>query len=222
LKIRVDPRRVEEGLDAVTATRAAVGATMSIMVDLNQGWRMAGDTSRSLDPAAARDVASRLAELDVLWMEEPLAGTDLRGLSSLRASEPGVRIAGGEMTRTFAESLAALDADAFDVYQPDVVLAAGMLRTRTIAELALARNRWFTPHTWTNGLGLLANLHVAAGVGGGPFIEFPYDPPGWTIERRDAFLAEPIRAGADGLLRVPARPGLGATLDEAAVTRYAA
>ena len=222
LKIRVDPRRLDEGLDAVTATRAAVGATMSIMVDLNQGWRMAGDTSRSLDPAAARDVASRLAELDVLWMEEPLAGTDLRGLSSLRASEPGVRIAGGEMTRTFAESLAALDADAFDVYQPDVVLAAGMLRTRTIAELALARNRWFTPHTWTNGLGLLANLHVAAGVGGGPFIEFPYDPPGWTVERRDAFLAEPVRPGPDGMLRVPARPGLGATLDEDALTRYAA
>ena len=222
LKIRVDPRRLDEGLAAVAATRAAVGATMSIMVDLNQGWRMAGDTAPSLDPAAARSVAAQLAELDVLWMEEPLAGTDLRGLSSLRASEPGVRIAGGEMTRTFSETLAALDADAFDVYQPDVVLAAGMLRTRTVAELALARNRWFTPHTWTNGLGLLANLHVAAGVGGGPFLEFPYDPPGWTVERRDAFLAEPIRPDQDGLLRVPTRPGLGATLDEDAIARYAA
>ena len=59
------------------------------------------------------------------------------------------------------------------------------------------------------GIGLLANLHVAAGVGGGPFIEFPYDPPGWTPERRDAFLAEPIRPDADGVLRVPARPGPG-------------
>ena len=123
------------------------------------------------------------------------------------------------MTRTFAESLAALDADAFDVYQPDVVLAAGMLRTRTLAELALARNRWFTPHTWTNGIGLLANLHVAAGVGGGPFLEFPYDPPGWTPERRDALLAEPIRPDGDGLLRVPARPGpRRSSLDEVAIT----
>jgi D-galactarolactone cycloisomerase len=222
LKIRVDPRRLGEGLDAITATRAAVGATMEIMVDLNQGWRMAGDTSPSLDPAGARAIAGRLAELDVFWMEEPLAGTDLRGLGALRASEPGVRIAGGEMTRTFADSLAALDADAFDVYQPDVVLAAGMLRTRTVAELALARNRWFSPHTWTNGLGLLANLHVAAGVGGGPFIEFPYDPPGWTTDRRDAFFAEPIRPDPDGLLHVPARPGLGAVLDEDAIARYAA
>ncbi len=177
---------------------------MAIMVDLNQAWRMAGDVSASLDPVAARSVAARLAEYDVLWLEEPLAGTDLRGLASLRASGSGVRIAGGEMTRTFAETLAALDADAFDVYQPDVVLAAGMLRSRTVGELALARNRWFTPHTWTNGIGLLANLHVAAGVGGGPFLEFPYDPPGWTPERRDAFLAEPdpTRQG-----RRAARPG---------------
>ena len=177
---------------------------------------------RSIDPVAARAIALQLAEYDVLWLEEPLAGTDLRGLAALRASGTGVRIAGGEMTRTFSELLAAVEADAFDVHQPDVVLAAGMLRGRAIAELALARNRWYTPHTWSNGIGLLANLHVAAGVGGGPFIEFPYDPPGWTPERRDFMLAEPTRPGPDGILRVPAAPGLGIVLDEAAVKRFAA
>ena len=128
LKIRVDPRRLEDGLAAVVATRDAVGDSMALMVDINQGWRMAGDTSRSLDPVAAREVAARLAALDVLWLEEPLAGTDLAGLAALRGSAPGIRIAGGEMTRTFAELLAAIEADAFDVYQPDVVLAAGMSR----------------------------------------------------------------------------------------------
>ena len=172
--------------------------------------------------SAARAIALQLAEYDVLWLEEPLAGTDLRGLAALRASGTGVRIAGGEMTRTFSELLAAIEADAFDVHQPDVVLAAGMLRGRAIAELAHARNRWYTPHTWSNGIGLLANLHVAAGVGGGPFIEFPYDPPGWTPERRDFMLAEPTRPGPDGILRVPAAPGLGIVLDEAAVKRFAA
>jgi L-alanine-DL-glutamate epimerase-like enolase superfamily enzyme len=97
-----------------------------------------------------------------------------------------------------------------------------MLRTRTLAELALARHRWFTPHTWTNGIGLLANLHVAAGVGGGPFLEYPYDPPGWTPERRDAMLADPIRPDRDGLLHISSRPGLGIELDEAAIARYQA
>jgi D-galactarolactone cycloisomerase len=106
------------------------------------------------------------------------------------------------------------------VLQPDVVLAVGMLRARTVAELALLRGRWFTPHTWTNGLGLLANLHVAAGVGGGPYLEFPYDPPGWTPQRRDFFLAEPVGIDADGCVRVPDRPGVGARIDEEAVVRW--
>ncbi len=221
LKIRVDPARLREGLDAVEATRRAVGQSMEIMVDLNQGWRMAGDTSVRLDPAGARSVAARLHELGVVWVEEPLPEGDLRGLAGLRAAV-GIRVAGGEMTRTMSGLLAALDADAFDVYQPDVVLAVGMLHARTIAELALARNRWFTPHTWTNGLGLLANLHVAAGVGAGPFLEYPYDPPGWTAERRDFMLAEPLRPAPDGVLRVPARPGLGVVLDRRVLERTAA
>ncbi|MFL5707530.1 MAG: mandelate racemase/muconate lactonizing enzyme family protein, partial [Chloroflexota bacterium] len=106
LKIRVDPRRLDEGLAAVTATRTAVRDSMAIMVDLNQGWRMAGDTSSAIDPVAAREIAARLADDGVLWVEEPLAGTDLRGLAALRASAPGIRIAGGEMTRTLPEMVA--------------------------------------------------------------------------------------------------------------------
>jgi L-alanine-DL-glutamate epimerase-like enolase superfamily enzyme len=139
----------------------------------------------------------------------------------MRALRRQIRVAGGEMARTPAELLDALEAGALDVLQPDVVLAVGMLRARTIAELALLRHRWFTPHTWTNGLGLLANLHVVAGVGGGPYVEFPYDPPGWTEERRDFFLTEPIRIDAEGYLTIPAVPGLGAEIDHDAVARYA-
>ena len=211
MKIRIDRHRLAEGIAAVRAVRDAVGDTLALMVDLNAAWRMPGDTSPALDVVSARRVADELAGLDVLWLEEPLDGADLRGLASLRAGSR-TRIAGGEMTRTVAEVLAAIDADAFDVYQPDAVLAVGMLRARTVAELVLARNRWFTPHTWTNGIGLLANLHVAAGVGGGPYLEYPYDPPGWTPERRDFMLDRPLAIDADGLLRVPAAPGLGIEL----------
>jgi D-galactarolactone cycloisomerase len=220
LKIRVARERLAEGLATVQAVRKAVGSSMEIMVDLNQGWRMPGDIDPALDPASVRRTVDQLRELGVLWVEEPLPGADVAGLARLRA-ETGVRIAGGEMTRTLPELLDYLDSDALDVYQPDVVLAVGMSRARLLAELALFKNRWFTPHTWTNGLGVLANLHVAAGVGGGPFIEFPFDPPGWTVERRDFFLAEPVRIGRDGCVAVPARPGLGAALDEDKLSHFA-
>lgn len=221
VKVRVAPGRVDEGVAVVAAIRAAVGDALEIIVDLNQWWRMAGDISGRTGPVDARRVVERLRAYQVLWIEEPLPGEDLRGMRTLR-DETGVRVGGGEMARTFEELRLALEQDALDVFQPDVVLALGISGVRTLAELALRRNRWFTPHTWTNGIGLLANLHVCAGVGGGPFIEFPYDPPGWTPARRDFMLAEPVAVAPDGMLRVPAAPGLGVRLDEEAVGFYAA
>lgn len=213
MKIRVDPARADEGIRAVEAAREAVGDSMEIMVDLNQAWRMAGDASRSIDAVAAGRIADRLRDSDIFWLEEPLPISDTGGLVSL-GHRSGTRIAGGEMSRTMDELLVCLDADAMDVYQPDVVLSLGMMRARTFAELVISRNRSFTPHTWTNGLGLLANLHVTAGVGGGPYLEYPYDPPGWTSERRDFMLEEPVRVDPDGYLGVPQEPGLGVHLKE--------
>jgi L-alanine-DL-glutamate epimerase-like enolase superfamily enzyme len=216
-KIRISRTDAAASVAAVRAVREAVGDDVEIMCDLNQWWRMSGDLSPALDVTQVRKIADELASHGVFWLEEPLPGGDLAGMHSLRQR---VRVAGGEMVRTPGELLAALEADALDVYQPDVVLAVGMLRARTIGELALLKHRWFTPHTWTNGLGLLANLHVVAGVGGGPYVEFPYDPPGWTEERRDFFLTEPVRIDADGYLNVPAGPGLGAEIDFDAVSRW--
>jgi D-galactarolactone cycloisomerase len=153
-------------------------------------------------------------------VEEPLPGEDLAGMAMLR-QQTGVRIAGGEMGRTFEDLRLALEADALDVYQPDAVLSLGPSAVRTLAELALRRNRWFAPHTWTNGIGLLANLHVCAGVGGGPYLEFAYDPPAWTPQRRDFMLAAPVAVDGEGFVHVPSAPGLGVELDEEAVAFHA-
>jgi D-galactarolactone cycloisomerase len=215
MKVRIDRTQVEEGIAAVTAVREAVGDSMEIMVDLNQGWRMPGDLSPALERDYVRGIAERLRDRDVFWLEEPLPREDVEGYAALR--DLGIRIAGGEMARTPAELEAFEAADALDVYQPDAVLSVGLLRARDLALRVLERGRWFTPHTWTNGIGLLANIHLTAAVGGGPYIEFPYDPPGWTPERRDFMLAEPICVDADGCLAVPRRPGLGFELADASL-----
>ena len=220
-KIRLAADRLAEGIAIMRAVRDAVGPDMDLMADLNQSWRMAGDIRRALDPAQVRRFAAALAEIDILWLEEPLPLDDAAGLRSVRQAT-GVRVAGGEMVRTFPELRHLVETDALDVYQPDVALAGGMLRTRTLAELVFSHNRMFTPHTWSNGIGLLANLHVTAGVGGGPYLEFPCDPPTWTEARRDFMLAAPVLVDADGLIRVPAGPGLGAEVDEDRLAQLAA
>jgi L-alanine-DL-glutamate epimerase-like enolase superfamily enzyme len=218
MKIRIARDRLAEGIAAVRAAREAVGDDFDLMVDLNQMWRMSGDIDAALPLAKVQRVAAELAELGVLWLEEPLPQVDVAGARRVRA-QTGIQVAGGEMVRSLPEIMALIEADAFDVYQPDVALAVGMLRARQVAESANLRHRLFTPHTWSNGLGLLANLHVAAGVDAGPYIEFPWDPPGWTPERRDFFM-EPLHIDAAGDLVVPAVPGLGARIDADAVAAY--
>ena len=210
VKIRIPEHDLETGIATIAAIRSAVGDDFEIMVDLNQSWRMPGDTRRGLDAADVSRFLDRCRDYRLFWVEEPLPLDDVTGLESLRGR--GARLAGGEMVRTWPELLRLAAERTLDVMQPDVVLAAGMLRMRALADVLRPTGRHFTPHTWSNGIGLLANAHVAAGVGAGPYLEFPYDPPTWTIERRDFMLTEPVRAEA-GQLTIPRRPGLGFTPD---------
>lgn len=219
MKIRIDRDGVERGITSVRRVREALGDDFTIMVDLNQAWRMPGDVEPAMDVKSVARTVARLEELDVFWVEEPLPYTDLRGLQQLRRSSR-LRIAGGEMLPSFDDVLAYLDSDVLDVYQMDCVLALGMHGTRLAAELAQRRHRQFTPHTWTNGIGVLANLHVAVGVGAAPYFELPFDPPGWTVPRRDFMLANPVWIDAEGYVHVPDAPGLGIQLDEEAVDRW--
>ena len=207
MKIRVPQTDLDLGLRTLSAIRKAVGNSLEIMVDLNQAWRMPGDTRRSMDMVEVMKFIDACKEFGVFWVEEPLPMEDIDGLKRLRGR--GVRIAGGEMVRTLPELLNLINNDALDVYQPDVVLSVGLERTRIIASLAESKNRIFTPHTWSNGYGLLANLQVTAGVGGAPFIEFPYDPPTWGIERRDFLMAEHLDVDQNGMLHVPGAAGMG-------------
>jgi len=61
VKIRIDRTEPGTSLQAVRATRAAVGDDLEIMADLNQWWRMPGDTSPALDLSRVRRIAAELA-----------------------------------------------------------------------------------------------------------------------------------------------------------------
>jgi L-alanine-DL-glutamate epimerase-like enolase superfamily enzyme len=130
-----------------------------------------------------------------------------------------VRIAGGELNREIHEFRTLLERECLDVYQPDATMVGGITGLARLGREVLGRGLAFTPHTWGDGLAVVANAHLAAGIGAGPYLEFPFDPPEWTLERRDFILAEPLEATADGYLELSDRPGFGIELDEATLAR---
>lgn len=219
MKIRFHHKDVKDDIKVVEAVRKTVGDKLEIMVDANQGWKMPWDIERTWDFKMAFQVAKELEQLNVFWLEEPLPAHQFDLLGKLR-EKVGIRIAGGEMNRNWYDFREMNKVNALDVYQPDVALSGGISQVKKIADLVQGSGAWFSPHTWTNGIGLLANLHLAAAVSNCPYLEFPYDPPAWTNERRDYIQGEKLMIDSDGYLMAPKRPGLGIVLDEEAIKKY--
>ena len=122
------------------------------------------------------------------------------------------------MTREPYEFRELLERGCLDVFQPDCVCTGGITGLSELAREVAAAGAIFTPHTWGNGIGLLANLHLTAGTVDTPFIEFPFDPPEWTTARRDFPLAATIEIDGDGWIELSDEPGLGLHLDEERLT----
>jgi L-alanine-DL-glutamate epimerase-like enolase superfamily enzyme len=212
MKVRFHRGDWRDDVKALEAVRARVGQRLDLLIDCNQGWRLPWDTETSWSLKDALTVARELERLDVYWMEEPLHRGDYTGMRALRESVD-VRVAGGEMTRQLHELRELITQGCVDVLQPDAALVGGITGLRRIALMAQEHNIVFTPHTWTNGMGVMANAHLVAGIGQVPFLEFPYDPPEWGLDRRDFIMAEPITADRNGWLNLSNAPGMGYNID---------
>jgi len=213
MKIRFHRGDWRDDVAALEAVRARVGTKLELMVDCNQGWRLPWDTEPPWRFKDALVVARELERLGVYWMEEPLHRGDRDGMRALREAA-GVRIAAGEMTRQLHELRDLITGGAVDVVQPDVALVGGITGLRRILTMAQEHNILFTPHTWTNGMGLVANAHLVAGMADVPFIEVPYDPPEWGTDRRDFMMEQKVLVDREGYINLGQAPGMGYALDE--------
>ncbi len=219
VKLRFHNADWRDDLAVVEVVRAAVGDRLEIMVDANQGWRMPGDREPRWDVATAATCARALEELGVYWLEEPLRTDDHDGYAALR-SRTGIRIAAGEMVRHPAEARDLALRGLVDVVQSDVLFVGGLGGCRRIAALCDLHGRGWSPHTWSNGAGLIANLHGALAFSTVPYVEVPFDPPAWSPERRDWLLGSTLEIAADGTIAPPPGPGLGLEIDFVALERW--
>ncbi len=213
LKVRFGRVKLEDDLAVIAAIRDAIGMQLELIVDCNQGWRMPWDTLQPWNLEKAIHVAQKLEQQRVYWVEEPLHRGDYKGYTALKKSV-NILVAGGEMTREPYEFRELLERDCLDVFQPDCVCSMGITGLQKLALKVDKHGKIFTPHTWGNGIGVMANLHLTAGTVGAPFIEFPFDPPEWSLARRDYMLKTPINIDGEGWITLSDAPGLGLELDE--------
>jgi L-alanine-DL-glutamate epimerase-like enolase superfamily enzyme len=220
VKLRVHSFEPAQDIAQIETVRRAVGDSVELGVDANQGWRVALiDDAPLWTLERATDFAGACADYGIAWLEEPLDMHAWDDLAELR-QRSAVPIAGGELNGGWHEFAAMLEKGSLDIYQPDATFGGGISDAVRVMHACRERNLSFAPHTWTNGIGLLVNLHVhAAGERRHP-LEYPFEPPGWVPETRDGLLAEPIRPDADGTIAVPDAPGLGIRLDESQLRRF--
>ncbi len=214
IKLRPRHPTMREDVEEVQTVREAAGEDLVIAADANQGWRV--DTFAPEHPVRwdfkrALATARAYEEFDVAWLEEPLDQFDFEGYRRLR-DQTTTPIAGGELCGDVWPLREMIERRALDIVQPDATFTGGITGALEIATMARNAGLGFAPHTWSNGLGLLTNLHVLAATHGA-WLEYPYDPPGWVPEARDAMLATPIVVEADGMVTLPQAPGLGIDLD---------
>ncbi|MCC7109065.1 MAG: mandelate racemase/muconate lactonizing enzyme family protein [Deltaproteobacteria bacterium] len=222
VKLRVHDFDETKDVAHVTQVARALGGRMKLGVDANQGWRVSAiaDAPRWDLPRAQR-FAQACADAGIAWIEEPLPMDGYDDLAALTRSST-VPIAGGELhTGGLPELSMMIEKRCYSIFQPDCCFSGGMADTLEVARRCRAAGLMFTPHTWTNGFGFAANLHVfaASGYAAEKALEYPYNPPSWTVAARDGILREPF-VHTRGSLTVPARPGLGVEVDWAALSRY--
>ena len=210
IKLRFGRADWRDDVAVAEAVRDAVGPDIDLMVDMNQGWRMPWDTQAPKPWDEVAEIEKALRPVGIYWLEEALHRADVDGYVRLR-KQAHCRLSGGEMTREVYEGEALLKAGALDVYQQDCALVGGITGLMAFAEKVRAHGAVFTPHTWGNGIQLLANAHLLAATFPDAYLEYPLDPPEWTEASRDFLQAKPV-VPINGFMSVETGPGLGFAL----------
>ena len=170
-----------------------VGKKMNLMVD--------GNCNLNIEQASK--IAKELEKLGFLWFEEPINKDDIEGYIKLNASVE-MPISGGEQLTTLAQFVPYIDKKAYDIIQPDVG-EAGITECLRISKYAENNGVEVIPHSWHNGLMVVASAHFASSLLNPQFVEMcmVQGPLQWDILKE-----YPIKSGSISI----EGPGLGVNL----------
>ena len=151
----------------------------------------------------------------VSWFEESFAPERPELFRALRSSLGGVALVAGENEFGLQGFKELIDSDVVQIVQPDCCRCSALTKARRIVGHAVGRDMRFAPHTWSDAVPLVANMHMVAA-----------SPSGLTVEVErtgnpsiDDLLPDQPRI-AEGHAVIPDRAGLGLRLNPEVIARY--
>lgn len=195
IKVRLGYPTLAEDVAAVRAVRRAVGDAMILMSDYNQAL---------LPPEAERRARALDAE-GLAWIEEPVRFDDYVGCARVAAAA-ATPIQIGESCWGVHDMQQALDANACDLFMPDLGRIGGVTGWLRAAALAEPRGLPISTHLFPE-----VSAHLMAVTPTAHWLEY--------MDWASPILAEPL-ALRDGNAIIPERPGNGLAWNEEAIARY--
>jgi galactonate dehydratase len=193
---------IRRAVKVLRAVRDAVGPDVDILLDIH----------RRLAPMHAIDLADALAEFEPYWLEEPCQSENVEALAEVRRRSR-IPVVTGEALYTRAGFRPIFRARAVDIINPDVSNCGGILELMYIAAAAETEAIAVSPHNYNSTtLALSATVHASACMPN--FIITEYFLPFEELGQR---LCPNALKPVNGYITVPEGPGLGLTVDEAAV-----
>ncbi len=214
--VKLNPCGLMEPLDTPAAINGIVAKVAAVREAIGPDRDVALDFHGQLNGAMSRRVLPLLEPLLPMFVEEPLLPEFTQELGAVVRST-SIPIATGERLYSRWDFRSALAAG-IAVAQPDLSHAGGISETRRIAAMAETHDVLLAPHCPLGPIALAACLQIDFAVP-----NFLIQEQALGIGYGDAsgllgYLADPAPFTAgDGHLDRPTAPGLGITLDEAAV-----
>lgn len=193
------------GVDRVAAVRAAVGNKMALRVDFNE----------SLTPGEAVPFIRALVPYDLTLVEQPVPRDRIDALAEIRR-QITIPLMADESVTSPASLIEIIKREAADIVKVKAMKQGGLLRTRSMVECAAAAGlRVVIGHGFGLALSTLAEATLAA--------THPAVLPGCEAVGPLKMSADVVKDPLDldhGVLKLPNTPGLGATIDPAALSRH--
>jgi muconate cycloisomerase len=204
VKVKIGSKDPKQDVRNVAAVRDAVGADIHIHVDANASYRY-------LD---AIDVLPQIEPFRPRLIEQPVAGWDLEGMSTLRRKLKAAIMA-DESVRSYRDLQEVIRRGAADAVLMKLAKHGGIAESQKIADLATA-----------SGITLYPGVHFTTSLGAATSAQFYAtikDPtPGDFHQGPFLFehdIVEPAIRAEDGWVAVPDGPGTGVEIVDSLFSR---